>query len=265
MPDLKTNIRRADIVDTATLFTTRRTDFDGFKIQPVMERFWDVISPYSPRPIQAMGGKDITDLQEIRRPMMQGSIMALSMDKMEKIVIGYWSIMKRLSVIFIIAYPQDGYDFPVLGSDIMEKKDKATLILDLHPLADIVLEAAYREQYLDGLDPVWNKYLGLSKDHNPNAWYRSMQSPFMVTSRMNMTVDDRSPAARQLDCLTEYMDYYFKRVVVPAQPAGEKAARTAQVKKQAIKDLYRAKDPGLGPMMMALGPFAVKRVAGVIY
>jgi hypothetical protein len=252
-------------MDAARLFTARGTEFDGFQIQPVMERFWEVLSPFNPKLITTSEGKDISDLQEIRRPMMQGCILALSMDKLEKLVIGYWSIMKRLSVIFIIGYPADGYDFPVLGSDIMEKKDKATLILDLHPVADLVLQPSNRELYLDPLEPVWKKYQDLNNDHNPNAWYRSMLSPYAVTSRINMTVEDRAPAARQMDCLADYVEYYFKSVVATARPASEGAAAQASLKKQAIKDLYRSKDPGLGPMLVALGPFSAKRVAKVIY
>jgi hypothetical protein len=92
-----------------------------------------------------------------------------------------------------------------------------------------------------------------------------MLSPYAVTSRINMTVEDRAPAARQMDCLAGYVEYYFKSVVATARPASEGAAAQASLKKQAIKDLYRSKDPGLGPMLVALGPFSAKRVAKVIY
>jgi hypothetical protein len=252
-------------MDTASLFTTQRLNFEGFEIQPVMERFWSVLSLYRPLPLTTCDGKDITDLQQIKRPMMQGCIMSLKLDKLEKMVIGYWSIARRLSVVFIIAYPEDGYDFPVLGSDIMEKKEMATLILDVHPVVDLVLYPANRERYLDGMEPVWKKYLDLNNDHNPNAWYRAMQGPYAVSSRVKMTVENRAPAARQLECLAEYLDYYLAKVVASARPAEGEAAARAHLKKQAIKDLYRAKDPGLGPMMVALGPFATRRVGRVIY
>jgi hypothetical protein len=252
-------------MDIASLFSSRSLEFDGFQAQPVLERLWSIIAKYGPQLITTYDGKDITDLHTIRRPMMQGSIIVLSVDKLEKLVIGSWSIMKRLSVVFILGYPADDYDFPVLGSDIMEKKDQATLILDLHPLADLVLKPGYREQYLDPVAPLWKRHLELCNDHNPNNWYRSMLSPFFITSRYKMPVDDRSVAGRQLDCLADYTEYFFGNLVSKARPASQDDARQACVKKQAIKDLYRSKDPGLGPMMVALGPFAAKRVARVLY
>jgi len=92
-----------------------------------------------------------------------------------------------------------------------------------------------------------------------------MLSPFPINSRLKMSVDDRSAAGRQLDCLTEYTEYFFSNLVSKAKPAKPDDARQACVRKQAIKDLYRSNDPGLGPMMVSLGPFAARRVARIIY
>lgn len=252
-------------MDIASLFIGRNLEFEGFQVQPVLEKLWGIIEKHRPQIIANYDGKDITDLHTIRRPMMQGSIIALSVDRLEKLVIGAWSIMKRLSVVFIIGYPADDYDFPILGSDIMEKKDQATLILDLHPVADLVVRPDYRERYLDPIAPVWKKYLDLNNDHNPNAWYRSMLSPFFVTSRLKMTPEDRSPAVRQLDCLIEYTEYFFNSLVAKAKPVQKEQAQQARVKRDAVKELYRTKDPGLGPMMLALGPFGARRVAKILY
>jgi len=136
-------------MDIAGLFNSRSLEFDGFQAQPVLEKFWNIISKYNPQIITSYDGKDI---------------IALSMDKLGKLVIGCWSIMKRLSVVFIVGYPADDYDLPIFGSDIMEKKEQATLILDLHPLADLVLIPEYRERYLDPVASIWKKHMELYND-----------------------------------------------------------------------------------------------------
>ncbi|MCX8127083.1 MAG: hypothetical protein N3E40_08130, partial [Dehalococcoidia bacterium] len=240
-------------------------EFDDFQPQPVMERLWGIVAKYKPQVMTSYEGKDITDLHDIRRPMMQGTIVAFSLDKVEKLVIGSWAIMKKLCVVFILGYPADSYDFPVLASDITEKQDQAVLILDLHSLADLVMKPEYRERYLDPLASVWKKYLDLNNDYNPNAWYRSLLSPYAITSRLNMTADDRSPAVRQLDCLVEYTEYFFDNLVVKAKPVSPEEAQKALVRKQAIKDLYRTKDPGLGPLETAFGRSEAERIARLLY
>ncbi|MCX8126831.1 MAG: hypothetical protein N3E40_06840, partial [Dehalococcoidia bacterium] len=68
-----------------------------------------------------------------------------------------------------------------------------------------------------------------------------------------------------LDCLAEYTEYFLDTLVSKARPASPDGAQQALAKKQAIKDLYRERDPGVEILAKALGPSEASRIARLLY
>jgi hypothetical protein len=253
-------------MDFNALLIQRRWELESFRPQPVMERVWPLLARLAPRSLDRAGGEDVTGFQDIRTPTFEGSLFAFSADKLEKLAVGYMCFMRRMVVFFIMAYPSDEYDFPVLGSDHTEAADHAGLILNLHALADLVVAPAYRERYLDRLDATWKAYQDLDNQLNPAAWYRALLSPFDINGRYPITGGDRAPAARALDCLCKYLDYYVSELVQHARPVTDQGTRQyAVARREAIKTVYREKDPGLGPLAAVLGAEAARKWAKLVY
>ena len=190
----------------------------------------------------------------------------MSAEKVEKIVVGIMSIMKRMSAFFITIYPADGYDFPMLGSDITESPDHAMIIVDMPAMTDIVVNQAYQVKYFDPIEPLWKDYQFLNNQINPNAWYRAMNCPYPITGRHKFPGGDRAIVGNMVECLCKFTDFYIDNVILLAKPAvSPEAAGYAIARKQAIKDIYTAKDPGLGPLHHVMGAESARKWTDILY
>jgi hypothetical protein len=252
-------------MDIMALLSVNRWNPDGFRPQPATERVWPILSSLNPSLVTSLGGEDITPLHDLRTPSFEGSLMAFNADKLEKMVVGNMCFMRKLTVFFVTIYPEDNYDFPVVASDLTEGADHAAFIFDFHALADIVVNTAYREKYLDKLDSIWKEYLDLDNRPNPASWYRALMSPFDIFGRYPTTGSDRSQAARALDCQCKYLKYYCD-LVRNAAPVPDPAARQyAVARREAIKAVFREKDPGLAPLSASLGAETARKWAKIVY
>jgi hypothetical protein len=230
----------------------------------VVEKVWPILARLGPQPLERLGPDDITGFRDLRTPSFEGSLLAFSASKLEKLVLGYMCFMNRMVVFFTMVYPADGYDFPVLGSDHTEAADHAGLILNLHPLADLVVNPAYREKYLDKLDSTWKNYLDLDNQTNPGAWYRALLGPYDMNGRYPISGSDRAPAARALEVICKYLEYWTG-LVREARPVEGAARQYAIDRREAVKTAFREKDPGLKPLAASLGAELAGRWARLVY
>ncbi|MCX8126145.1 MAG: phytochromobilin:ferredoxin oxidoreductase [Dehalococcoidia bacterium] len=240
-------------LDLTNWADTKRYAVDGYTPVPTIETIWGVLKNYNVQPLDKYRGMDITDIRDIHEPMIEGCSWTFKTDNIEKVNVTYLVFMKRMAVTFSMIFPDDDHDFPVFSSELVENPNNIHLLLDLHPLQDIVLFTDYRRRYLDGVGAIWQEYLDVQNDINPHIWYRSMLGPYSLTGRHKPDAN-RTMASRALEVIRKYLEYYMDEVVVKASPVTDTWQKDfANRKKQKMKEIYIMGDPGSGPLMKVLG------------
>jgi hypothetical protein len=242
-------------------FSSKSFAVEGFEPQPVVETLWPILSRLDLKPLKVYKGVDMTEIQNIKRPLTEAAYKTFYTDKIEKILIGYQVFMKRMTIQPIALSPNDDYDFPILIAEVVENPGRVHFLLDMHPLRDLVVDEWYREKYLDPIEPIWKEYLDLYNDINPNTWFRSFLSPFPICCRLTPKDSDRSEFARLTEVLAKYLEYYVSNVIPKAEPVKDPQAKEFAVKKKnAIRSIYSTRDPGGGPLVKVCGPELAKKI-----
>jgi hypothetical protein len=248
------------------LLDSKKYAVESYEPQPLLETIWPIVSKLDLKPLTNYKGVDITELENIKKPLMEGSILCFYTDKIEKLILAHQVFMKRMSIKYVMVYPHDDYDFPFFAGEVDEAPSHAFFILDMHPLQDIVVDSWYREKYLDPVEPIWKEYLDLHNDINPFAWFRAFLSPFAITGRHKPKNADRSELSRLTESTAKYLEYYVNHVIPEAEPVKDPQAKEFAVrKKNAIRETYKTKDPGGGALIKALGAELFKKVVHAIY
>jgi len=234
---------------------TKMWGCEDFEPQPVVETVWPILSKLNPKLMTTSEGEDITDLQEMRVYIMEGSNLFFSTDKIEKLIITIQVVAKRLNCAWVEITPNNDYDFPIFEVDIFEYLDRVFFLLDMHPLRDLVIDAWYREKYLDPVEPIWKEYPDLNTGKSVTASaLSSFLSPYSIIGIHKPADDMRSNMARMLECATKYLEYYVDNVVAKAEPVEDPEGKAFVIKKkQAMRAYYRTKDPTVAQMSKQLG------------
>jgi len=247
------------------LFNSKAFPVEGFTPSPTPEYVWPVIEKLNPRPISTWEGMDVTDLQEMRKPMMDGCMYEFETDKLEKINLGFLVFMKRMVGTFVTLFPRDNYDFPVFSAELIENPGNLHFLMDMHPLRDLVTDEWYRQKYLDPVEPLWKEYADIHNDVNPNNWWRSFLSTYPVSGR-HKPAEDRSNINRVAEYLSKYLDYYVTNVVAKAEPQTDAAGlEFANRKKKAMRMIYRTRDPGAGPLVRVMGVEGARKIVACLF
>lgn len=233
---------------------------DDFEPQPVVETLWPILSRLNLTIMMSSEGEDITDLQEIRSPVIRGSEFCFSSDKIGKGVIFITVTIQGLVCVGVLISPNDDYDFPMFEVDHFEYSDKVLFLIDMHPLRDIIADPWYREKYLDPVKPIWEKYLDLNDGVKKEDFLSPFQSPYSIRGHHKPTDDNRSNIARMLECTVKYLEYYVDNVVAKAEPVSDPEGKAFAIKKKTlIRDTYRSHDPTVELMNKQLGLDFIRR------
>jgi hypothetical protein len=227
----------------------------AFEPQPVVETVWPVLSKLNPKLMVTSEGEDITDLQEMRVDIMEGSNLFFSTDKIEKLIITIQVVAKRLNCAWVEITPNNDYDYPIFEADIFEYPDRVFFLLDMHPLRDLNVDEWYREKYLDPVEPIWKEYHDLNTGgHKSAGWLSSFLSPYSLTGIHKSVDDKRSNIARLLECTVKYLEYYVDNIVARAEPLSDLEEKAFIIKKKLeMREFYRAHDPTIARMSEELG------------
>ena len=242
------------MTDKTSLLNTKMWGCQGFKPQPVVETIWPILSKLNPKPMTTSEGQDVTDLQEMRAPIIEGTELCFSADKIGKLVISVIVIMKGLNCAWLCICPNDDYDFPIFELDLFEYPDIVFFILDMHPLRDLAVDTWYREKYLDPVEPIWKKYLDLNDPQHKYDWLDALFSPYSICGHHKPADDKRSNIARMLECTVKYLEYYVDNVVAKAEPVRDPEGKAFAIKKKDwMREFYRAHDPTVARFSEELG------------
>jgi len=255
-------------MDTS-LLNSKSWKWEAFEPQPVPETLWPILSKLDLKPLTNWQGVDISEVQEVRKPLMEGCLLAFCTDKIEKLTIGFHILKKRMALTSLSIAPNDDYDFPTFATEFVEHPDSLHFLVDMHPLRDLVIDSWYRERYLDPVEPIWKEYQDVQMERNIHAWYRAFLSPFSIGGRHKVEGSDRSGLSRVADCLAKYVEYYVDHVIPNAEPVKDPQAKEFAIKrKRAIRETYRTReyrdvrtepDSDGGPVVKTLGVDLAKK------
>ncbi len=143
-------------------------------------------------------------------------------------------------------HPAYDYDFPRFGCLWSERKDKTLLIVDLHPVRDIVLYPDYVEKYLKPLHPLAKDALeipGMEKEvrmpHPRSYWLSAQFSKYFIRGRFPV-----EQTGKAWDLALKYFDVWLEgwKKGEPIQDPEEK--KMNQKRLEMMSEAYRILDPG---------------------
>lgn len=226
----------------ASLFNSKSWKCEAFEPYPIPETIWPIVLTLDLKPLTNWQGVDISELQEVIQPMIEGCLLSFYTDKIEKLTASFHIYMKRMAVTILMIAPNDDYDFPMLSLMFTEDSGSVQSFVDMHPLRDLVIDPWYREKYLDPVEPIWKEYQDVQIGISPSAWYRALLSPFFI-GRWKLEGSDKSGLSRAADCLAKYVEYYIKYVIRNAEPVKNPEAKESAIKrKRAIRETYRTNE-----------------------
>ena len=244
-----------------SLLNSKAWKCEAFEPQPAPETIWPILSKLDLKPLTNWQGADLTDLQETRLPLYQGCSFFFHTDKIEKLHVGFAVFMNRLVATTTIIWPNDNYDFPMLGIELIESLNNTHFTMDMSPLRDLAIDSWYREKYLDPFGPIWKQYQDLNNDILPLPWLRALYSPYPMIGRILVETTDRSELSRATDLYVKFLEYYIDHVIPNAEPIKDPQAKEFVIKKKkAIRNLYQtSKDPSTAVMIKLLGVEEAKK------
>jgi len=170
-------------------------------------------------------------------------------DKIDKIKFGVFNVEGLVYVRNCSICPKDEYDFPIFGYDCAESKKYLFMLLDLHPLRK---DEQYLKRYIDPLKEIQTKYKDIpfveGARKEVRDWTKEFSSGYALYVRCPK---DYEPTIEQ--ALKDYLNFYIL-CVKEAEPLFDTQLRK-QINeyKKRLKDIYREKDPGGGPLRAYFG------------
>lgn len=224
---------------------------EGF--QPVLEIFCQMLEKHDLQPIDTIEDQSVIPLSRgINESFLKGFFKPYRMEKCEKLCLSNCMLMDRILVCAVIAIPHDDYEFPMLVLEWSETENTISLVVDLIPLADLVMREGYRQKYLDQLDPLWTKYKMLpGMEPNRFAWSRMLFSPYYLSGAISKENDQHKQDC--LDIIKNYFEVWLNHLQ-NAQTIGDQATRVdMKERKTKIRQIFRINDEGAKTMSQMVG------------
>ncbi len=221
----------------------------GFVPSPYPETTWPHFEGLDLKKLNEIEGEDLTPLQNgVNKPMVEGAFRHFYNDKIEKLAHMWVLISRSIAGGMWMGWPNDNYDFPALVLAWEESKKRLHVIIDIMPLADCVEHEWYREKYLDGVEPAYDKFKDLIGPPSTYRWFRAQQGPYMIFDGPS------GQRERALECETEYIKHWVD-VVKKAEPLKDDDYKTyVNKRKRLMMSQLRQRDPLGSVLLRTLGP-----------
>ena len=197
---------------------------------PYLEKMTDQLVKLPAAELTSWQGRPLSDIAGI----LQGSLHAFSMEKVEKICLGSFRINENLQLGICSIFPKIEYRLPVFMSRWEEKKDEIVFLVDMLPTVDFFLDKEFREKYLEPMGPLWEKFASL-----PGIWpeeddaLRSACSIIYTAARVPIEREGMRLAA--LAPHTEYLSHYIEFIKAASPLSDETKKNEVQKKTQRVK------------------------------
>ncbi len=186
-----------------------------------------------------------------------GTIQAFTADKIEKAAVASVKTAEAVQYGFCTIFPAEGYDLPIFLSRWEERADSITILVDLLPTVDIVVDEPYRKKYVESLGPLWDRYANLAgMAPEENDAVRGLCSIVYTAAAIPIERDGMRLAA--LAPHTEYLKSYLEFHASAAPVEGAEKLQEIKRKTAVIKNILREyfKAELAGPMGQGAGPMS---------
>ncbi|MCP4715499.1 MAG: hypothetical protein GY868_10305 [Deltaproteobacteria bacterium] len=210
------------------------------------DRMMKIIEKFGAEKMETYKGVDIRPLWDMKGGGMAWSYKYLfAAPKLEKIIFSVQSFRDKLMCYTTIIWPKDEYALPVYSSFWAESAKGSYMLIDLYPLADLIVDLDYLEHYMEPLEDAHAKGAKNfperpSPSRDPN-WWRAMSSPYAITADFAPSTSESQENILSLaeDYLNVYCDLWQKEEVRDAA-----YLQRINERKQAIRQNLKDKDPG---------------------
>ena len=107
-------------------------------------------------------GAFVHQLAEYEKDGLTVKLNAYQTDVAEKIAIGSIAVDNEVSIGVCTIIPKNNIAIPIYVSRWEERQDTITLLVDMMPTVDMIVDEAYRVKYLESLNETWERFSNLS-------------------------------------------------------------------------------------------------------
>jgi hypothetical protein len=130
--------------------------------EPYIEKMSEQLNQLSLTPIHECAESDISNLADLEKDGVRVKLNAYQADVAEKIAIGSIAVDNEVSIGACTIIPKNNISIPIYVSRWEERQDTITLLVDMMPTVDMVVDEAYRVKYLEPLNETWERFSNLS-------------------------------------------------------------------------------------------------------
>jgi len=201
---------------------------------PYLEKMGEQIDQLKPRELTAWGGHHITALQDIKTSHVTGGFKFYSSEKIDKIALGSISRDDEITYGFCTIIPGETYDLPLFLSRWEEREKEITILVDIMPTVDSLVDEEYRKKYIESVQPLWDRFVSLPGIcPEESDVIRSLCSIIYTAARVPIEKDGMRLAA--LAPHTEYLKSYIAFVPEARPVESDAKQRELQRKKTALR------------------------------
>jgi hypothetical protein len=129
---------------------------------PYIEKMLEQLNQLSLARINECAGNDISNLAEYEKDGTRLKLNVYQAEAAEKIAIGSIVVDNEVSVGACMIIPKNNIALPVYVSRWEERQDTITLLVDLMPTVDMIVDEAYRVKYIEPLNESWERFSNLA-------------------------------------------------------------------------------------------------------
>jgi len=202
---------------------------EGSNRTPYLEKMGEQIGQLKPTQLTEWEGRDLTAIQDIAASQITGECKAYQSEKIGKIGLGALSLTDGTHYGLCTIIPEEHYDLPLFLSRWEEREKEITILVDIMPTVDSLVDEAYRKKYIESVQPLWDRFVSLAGIcPEESDVIRSLCSIIYTAARVPIEKEGMRLAA--LAPHTEYLKSYI--AFVPEARPVESDAKKQEIQKK---------------------------------
>ena len=129
---------------------------------PYIEKMSEQLNQLSLTPINEYAGSDISNLADLEKDDVRVTLKAYQAEATEKIAIGSITVGNEVNIGVCTIIPKNDIAIPIYVSRWEERQNTITLLVDMMPTVDMIVDEAYRVKYLEPLNETWERFSNLA-------------------------------------------------------------------------------------------------------
>lgn len=225
---------------------------ENYTFPPYEEKIIKALKPFNAKQLDFYQGKDIRVFQELKGKNMESYKHLYEAPKLEKISFAVHNFKDMLMSYGVIIWPDDEHALPTFSSYWAESAKGSYFIIDFYPPVDCIVNPEYMNYYLKPLETLYEEGVKLFPEQFGRSpdWFRALVSPYCLSADFAPTTKRTQEAIMELTLgyLAIYIDLWKQDELRDSGYMQPLIRR-----RNAIKEIFRANDPGAKMMEVAVG------------